>query len=62
MNNPDELTPIIDQLQKKMHEENKPSTALRLNVVVLILDAIRREDSSHLDITISSVETPKFVL
>lgn len=59
MKNPQELTPLIDELYRHLRAENNPQICLRLATAIGILDAIRREDYSLLDIIVRSEYVPK---
>ena len=61
MKDPQSLTPIIDAIYVLLREENNPGFALRLATVIAILDAIRREDHSLLDVIIRSEYFPQLV-
>ena len=59
MKDPQELTPVIDEVTRLLREENNPGFALRLATVIAILDAIRREDHSLLDVIVRSEYFPR---
>ena len=59
MKDPQALTPIIDEVTRLLREEGNASIALRLAVAIAILDAIRREDHSLLDVIVRSEYFPK---
>lgn len=61
MNNPQDLTPIIDELYKLLRAETNPQFAIRLATAIGILDAIRRQDHSLLDVIVHSEYVPQLV-